>query len=49
MRSMDNCQVSNLLAAAVPVAVGHDCVMDPWYRLGSGDIACGEATSFQLG
>jgi cytosine deaminase len=22
----------------VPVAFGHDCVMDPWYGLGSGDM-----------
>ncbi|MEY2875574.1 MAG: hypothetical protein RLZZ373_2945, partial [Pseudomonadota bacterium] len=27
-----------LLAAGVPVAFGHDCVMDPWYGLGSGDM-----------
>ena len=27
-----------LLAAGIPVAFGHDCVMDPWYSLGSGDM-----------
>ncbi|MEF9942647.1 MAG: cytosine deaminase, partial [Burkholderiaceae bacterium] len=30
-------RVPELLAAGVPVAFGHDCVMDPWYPLGSGD------------
>jgi len=24
--------------AGVPVAFGHDCVMDPWYSLGSADM-----------
>ncbi|MBA3504924.1 MAG: amidohydrolase family protein, partial [Betaproteobacteria bacterium] len=27
-----------LMAAGVNVAFGHDCVMDPWYALGSGDM-----------
>ncbi len=27
-----------LMAAGVPVAFGHDCVMDPWYSFGSGDM-----------
>ncbi|WP_296947311.1 amidohydrolase family protein [uncultured Massilia sp.] len=31
-------RVLELLAAGVPVAFGHDCVMDPWYGLGSGDM-----------
>jgi len=31
-------RVPELLAAGVPVAFGHDCVMDPWYPLGSGDM-----------
>jgi len=31
-------RVPELLAAGVPVALGHDCVMDPWYSLGSGDM-----------
>jgi cytosine deaminase len=31
-------RVPELLAAGVPVAFGHDCVMDPWYSLGSGDM-----------
>jgi len=26
------------LAAGINVAFGHDCVMDPWYSLGSGDM-----------
>jgi cytosine deaminase len=31
-------RVPELMAAGVPVAFGHDCVMDPWYALGSGDM-----------
>jgi cytosine deaminase len=31
-------RVPELLAAGVPVAFGHDCVMDPWYGMGSGDM-----------
>ncbi|QET06222.1 MULTISPECIES: amidohydrolase family protein [Cupriavidus] len=31
-------RVPELLAAGVPVAFGHDCVMDPWYSLGTGDM-----------
>ncbi|OZI33720.1 cytosine deaminase [Bordetella genomosp. 5] len=31
-------RVPELLAAGVPVAFGHDCVMDPWYSLGGGDM-----------
>jgi cytosine deaminase len=31
-------RVPELIAAGVPVAFGHDCVMDPWYGLGSGDM-----------
>jgi len=27
-----------LMAAGVNVAFGHDCVMDPWYGMGSGDM-----------
>jgi len=26
------------MACGVTVAFGHDCVMDPWYALGSGDM-----------
>jgi len=26
------------LDAGVPVAFGHDCVMDPWYPMGSADM-----------
>ena len=29
-------RVPELMAAGVNVAFGHDCVMDPWYGLGSG-------------
>ncbi len=31
-------RVPELLGAGVNVAFGHDCVMDPWYSLGSGDM-----------
>jgi cytosine/creatinine deaminase len=31
-------RVPELLAAGVDVAFGHDCVMDPWYSLGSADM-----------
>ncbi|MDQ0303272.1 amidohydrolase family protein [Ancylobacter polymorphus] len=31
-------RVPELRAAGVNVAFGHDCVMDPWYSLGSGDM-----------
>ena len=31
-------RVAELQAAGVTVAFGHDCVMDPWYSLGSGDM-----------
>ena len=31
-------RVPELLAAGVKVAFGQDCVMDPWYPLGSGDM-----------
>jgi cytosine/creatinine deaminase len=31
-------RVPELLAAGVPVAFGQDCVLDPWYSLGSGDM-----------
>ena len=31
-------RVPELMAAGVNVAFGHDCVMDPWYPLGSGDM-----------
>ncbi|WP_395025343.1 amidohydrolase family protein [Comamonas odontotermitis] len=30
-------RVPELMAAGLTVAFGHDCVMDPWYSLGSGD------------
>ena len=31
-------RVPELMAAGVNVALGHDCVMDPWYSMGSGDM-----------
>jgi cytosine deaminase len=31
-------RVPELMAAGVTVGFGHDCVMDPWYPLGSGDM-----------
>ncbi|HJV61962.1 MAG TPA: amidohydrolase family protein [Albitalea sp.] len=31
-------RVPELMAAGVNVAFGHDCVMDPWYPLGSADM-----------
>lgn len=31
-------RVKELMAAGVNVAFGHDCVMDPWYPLGSHDM-----------
>jgi cytosine deaminase len=31
-------RVPELMAAGVNIAFGHDCVMDPWYALGSADM-----------
>ena len=31
-------RVPELMAAGVTVALGHDCVMDPWYAMGSADM-----------
>ena len=31
-------RVKELIAAGINTAFGHDCVMDPWYGLGSGDL-----------
>lgn len=31
-------RVPELMAAGITVGFGHDCVMDPWYGLGSGDM-----------
>ena len=31
-------RVPELMAAGIDVAFGHDCVMDPWYPMGSGDM-----------
>ncbi len=31
-------RVKEMLAAGINVAFGHDCVMDPWYNLGSHDM-----------
>jgi len=31
-------RIRELKAAGVPVVLGHDCVMDPWYAMGSHDM-----------
>ncbi len=31
-------RIKEMLAMGIPVALGHDCVMDPWYSLGSHDM-----------
>jgi cytosine deaminase len=31
-------RVPELMKAGLTVAFGHDCVMDPWYSMGSGDM-----------
>ena len=31
-------RVPELMAAGVPVALGHDCAMDPWYSFGCADM-----------
>lgn len=31
-------RVPELIAAGINVGFGHDCVMDPWYSMGSGDM-----------
>ncbi len=31
-------RVRELMAAGINVSFGHDCVMDPWYAMGSGDM-----------
>jgi cytosine deaminase len=31
-------RVKELMAAGINVACGHDCIMDPWYSLGSHDM-----------
>jgi cytosine/creatinine deaminase len=31
-------RVPELMQAGITVAFGHDCVMDPWYSLGTGDM-----------
>jgi cytosine deaminase len=31
-------RVKEFYAAGIPVGFGHDCVMDPWYPLGSHDM-----------
>lgn len=31
-------RVPEMLNTGIPVAFGHDCVMDPWYSFGSGDM-----------
>ena len=31
-------RVPELLSAGIPVALGQDCVLDPWYAMGTGDM-----------
>jgi cytosine deaminase len=31
-------RIPELLAAGIPVALGQDCVLDPWYGMGTGDM-----------
>ena len=31
-------RVPELLAEGIPVALGQDCVLDPWYAMGTGDL-----------
>ena len=31
-------RVKEMMAQGIPVAFGHDCVMDPWYPLGTADM-----------
>lgn len=31
-------RVKELMVAGLNVSFGHDCVMDPWYSMGSGDM-----------
>jgi len=31
-------RIPELLAAGIPLALGQDCVLDPWYGMGSGDM-----------
>jgi cytosine/creatinine deaminase len=41
--------VKELMAANIPVAFGHDCVMDPWYPLGSHDMLQVAAMGLHVG
>lgn len=31
-------RIPEMLAAGIPVGLGQDCVLDPWYSMGSGDL-----------
>jgi cytosine deaminase len=42
-------RVPELMAAGVPVAFGHDCVLDPWYALGSADMLEVAAMALHVG
>jgi cytosine/creatinine deaminase len=42
-------RVPELMAAGVNVAFGHDCVMDPWYALGSADMLEVAAMGLHIG
>jgi cytosine deaminase len=42
-------RVPELMAAGVVVAFGQDCVMDPWYPLGTGDMLDAAAMGLHVG
>ncbi|HJQ56619.1 MAG TPA: amidohydrolase family protein [Vineibacter sp.] len=42
-------RVKELMARELTVAFGHDCVMDPWYPLGSGDMLEVAAMGLHIG
>jgi cytosine deaminase len=42
-------RVPEFMAAGVNVAVGYDCVMDPWYPLGDGDMLDAAYMALHLG
>ena len=42
-------RVPELRAAGINVSFGHDCVMDPWYPLGQGDMLEAASMGIQVG
>ena len=42
-------RIPELMEAGLNVAYGHDCVMDPWYSLGSGDMLEVAAMALHVG